>query len=363
VKRLGILSARYTCALALLAACSVYELPTQQSEIVGGGGNSGSSSGGEGANSGTETGGVGSASGTGGKLPDSGGTEAGGTSGAAGSEAMGGFASGAGGEGGADAAPDECPDDPAKVAPGACGCGLVDADCVTLEQKLVHRYDFEGSGTAVQDRVGTAHGVIARGATLSKLNGRGVVLLGGGSAGAYVDLPNGLASALTNATFEAWITWGGGASWQRVFDFGDSTNAPPENNPASGKTYIFVTPRSAYNVAMLGYSTDGNSMGQEVAVRGTSNMTLELSQVVAVADASGDKLQLYVNGVKTGELAWTGSLSAINDVNVWLGRSQYVGDPELSAVYHDFRVYGAALTSSEIATSYRGGPDPAFLAK
>ncbi len=264
--------------------------------------------------------------------------------------------------------PDACPDDPDKTAPGVCGCGIPDAptatmtDCKTLKAKLAHRYDFEGTGTSVKDRIGTAHGSIARSATLSKLDGKGVVLLGGGSGGPYVDLPNGLLSTLSNATLEAWVTWGGGNSWQRIFDFGDSTYVPPENNPENGKTYLYLTPKNYSGVLQGGFSIDGNSAGQETAVVGAAPLALELAHVALVADDKGDALRVYVNGAKVAQQAWTGKLSSINDVNVWLGRSQYGGDDELSAVFHEFRVYGAALTDADIATSYAGGPDPDFLA-
>jgi Concanavalin A-like lectin/glucanases superfamily len=310
---------------------------------------------------------AGSSSGVSGSLTGSMGgdpTPSGGEGGAGGA---GGEPTSSGGEGGAVAVPDECPDDPGKTAPGVCGCGFPDvatatlASCTTLKSKLIHRYDFEGTGTTVTDRVGTAHGAIVGGATLSKLTGRGVVVLAGGTTGSYVNLPNKLASSLTNATFEAWITWGGGNNYQRVFDFGDSDSATPEDNPANGKTYLFVSPQTASGFVSLGYSLMGNAGGAEQHLDGTAPLPQALSQVVAVADAAGGTLSLYVNGVQVGTRAWTGALSSINDVNVWLGRSQYNGDPELTATYHDFRIYNAALSALEIATAFRGGTDPSFL--
>ena len=165
---------------------------------------------------------------------------------------------------GAPGKPDECPDDPNKLTPGQCGCGVPEvstptlADCHVLKSKLIHRYDFEGSGTPVKDRIGTANGSVM-GATQTLLDGHGVVLLGGGNAGAYVDLPNGLVSSLKDATLEAWVTWGGGNAWQRIFDFGDTTNATPENNPGQGKTYLFLTPKSGDGVVVGGYSLSGTA--------------------------------------------------------------------------------------------------------
>jgi hypothetical protein len=271
-----------------------------------------------------------------------------------------------GGEGGMPSVNDECPDDPDKLTPGECGCGIPDAempthaDCHTIEALLVHRYDFEGSGTTVKDRVGTAHGLIARGATLSKLNGEGVALLGGGEIGPYVDLPNGLISSLHNVTIESWVTWGGGNSWQRIFDFGDSTNATPENNPADGKTYLFATPKSAYGGAMVGYSASG--LAQEIRVKASAAVQQALTQIVVVADDDADQLVLYINGAKSAEASWTGTLAAINDVNTWLGRSQYINDPELNAVFHEFRIYAGTLTAAQVTSTFHGGTDPAFLA-
>ncbi len=338
----------------------MYEVPSASSDAINGVAGTVA----DGATAGVSTSGAanGSTGGTGAHAGTSGSNSpnSGGTAGAPASEPT------TGGEGGAPAVADECPIDADKLAPGACGCGVPEApsvtlaDCDTLKSLLAHRYDFEGGGTSVKDRIGSAHGAIARGATLSKLDGKGVVLLGGGDVGAYVDLPNGLLSSLTNATIETWVTWGGGDSWQRIFDFGDSTAAMPENNQADGNTYLFLTPRSGSNVVSLGFSLTG--VAQEFHVPGSAPLAQTLSQVVAVADDTGNKLLLYVNGVKLSERAWTESLAKINDVNSWLGRSQYQNDNELNAVFHEFRIYDVALTAPQVTAAFNAGPDPQFLA-
>lgn len=348
-------------------ACSVYDAPSTSSAAVEAGAGSGADVAGTGAASGADATGAHAGATNGGTAMTAGAAAgAGDTPGPGDAAGEPGIDPMSGGAAGAPAVMDDCPDDPDKLAPGACGCGVPDvpatthADCGTLKSLLIHRYDFEGSGTAVKDRVGSAHGVVARGATLSKLNGEGVVLLGGGDVGAYVDLPNGLVSSLKNATFEAWVTWGGGSNWQRIFDFGDSTASVPENNQASGKTYLFVTPSSGSNVVQIGYSLA--SVSKELDVPGAAPLPQSLCQVVAVANDDGDELALYVNGSRVGATAWTGQLSQINDVNVWLGRSQYVADAELNAVYHEFRVYGAALTDAQVASTFHAGTDPQFFA-
>jgi Concanavalin A-like lectin/glucanases superfamily len=279
-----------------------------------------------------------------------------------------------GGDGGASPVmtSDDCPSDPAKTAPGVCGCGLPDADtaslasCTGLKTALVHRYDFEGTGTAVMDRVGSAHGVIKGGATLSQVSGKGAVVLSGGATGPYVDLPNGLLSALTSASLEAWVTWGGGSAWQRIFDFGDSTNQTPEDNPANGKSYLFLTPQTdtaSGGVMRAVYSLTGGAVAAETRLEGTQALAQALTQVVVVVDDVANELRLYIDGAAAGTQTFSGSLASIDDVNAWLGRSQYNVDPELSGTFHDFRIYAAALSAPQIATSFAGGPDPAFLSK
>jgi hypothetical protein len=377
-------------ALSLLvAACATYDGLGNLSPGGASGGTAGNSSGGKSASQagssgvgGTSGGAAGTGNGDAGAAPSAGsssvsggGNAAGGSAGAAaggkgtaGMEPVG----GALGEGGEPPVADACPQDPAKTAPGVCGCGFPDADtaklagCQGLKSALVHRYDFEGTGTAVVDRVGTAHGTVQAGGTLSKVDGKGAVVLAGGKTGAYVNLPNGLLSSLTNATLEAWVTWGGGTAWQRIFDFGDSTAAQPEDTPASGKSYLFLTPMTdtaSGGFARAVFSLNGGAAAAETRVDGTAALPQTLSQVVVVVDTAAELLSLFVDGQSVGDKAFTGSLSGINDVNSWLGRSQYDADPELGGTLHDFRIYGAALSPLQIATSFAGGPDPAFLSQ
>ncbi len=76
--------------------------------------------------------------------------------------------------------------------------GIVGAASLTSQAALIHRYSFsEGVGSMVTDSVGGADGaVLGAGATW---NAGSLSLPGGSSATqAYVDLPNGLISSLTD---------------------------------------------------------------------------------------------------------------------------------------------------------------------
>jgi hypothetical protein len=376
-------------ALALFA-CSVYEKPSRRAadnvDGTSGSSNDAGKAGGSGDSGGNPASGAGPLGGGGanneagnatagfsvGGDAEGGETTTAGNGGSAGTTAGGsaGTTAGGGQAGSGGAAVDRCPDDPAKTAPGDCGCGIPDADtaalgsCKGLKSALAHRYDFEGTGTDVTDSVADLDGTIVGSATLSKLDGKGVVVLSGGTSGPYVNLPNGILSALTNATLEAWVTWRGGSAWQRIFDFGDSTSATPEDNPASGKSYLFLTPMSdtdAGSLARAVFSLNGNATTAETRVDGVETVVDRLTQFVVVIDDAGGKLSLYMDGKPAGEQPFSASIGSLNDVNAWLGRSQYNADPELTATYHDFRIYKAALTAAQIATSFKGGPDAAFL--
>jgi hypothetical protein len=185
-----------------------------------------------------------------------------------------------------------------------------------------------------------------------------------------VNLPNGLISGLTNATFEAWLTWNQSGttnqSWQRIFDFGTPgtedfvANASPATN---GTTYIMMTCRAGNspNVLRGVFSTAGAA--SEQAANGAAALATATAQHVAlVVDDQNDSLTLYLNGQpQNALLSFTGQLSQITDVNNWLGRSQYSADPELQATFNEFRIYNVALTAAQIETSSTAGPDAAFL--
>jgi hypothetical protein len=82
--------------------------------------------------------------------------------------------------------------------------------------------------------------------------------------------------------------------------------------------------------------------------------------LAVVVDDANDLISLYVNGAFRSSAAFAGHLSALVDVNNWLGRSQYA-DPSFAGTFDDFRIYKTALDASELAASYAAGPNPAFL--
>ena len=300
---------------------------------------------------------------------------------------------------------DQCPADPAKTEPGICGCGTADtdsdtdgtADCIDgcpgdirktqpgvcgcnaddpadvdagqafcLKALLAHRYSFNGSGTVAADSIAMANGAIMGGSNAS-MSGGSISLSGDlGSrytAEGYVSLPSHLLNAFTSTTLEVWLTWrgtgtSGGRNWQRIFDFGDQSGTAPD---LVGKTYLFLTAQaSPSGFPRAAISPNGPS--NETLVTATQAIALNTQTHLAVViDDGNDILSLYLNGSPAGSVAWTGALSAINDVNAWLGRSNYAVDPEFNGILHEFRVYRVPLNATQISASYGAGPDPAFF--
>ena len=110
----------------------------------------------------------------------------------------------------------------------------------------------------------------------------------------------------------------------------------------------------------MSYSTTGTS-GETSAGSATALTTGAAQHIAIVVDQTNGQLILYLNGALVQGTGFTGALSQISDVNNWLGRSPWSGDYDFIGVFDEFRIYNAALTGPQIATSRAMGPNPAFL--
>jgi hypothetical protein len=272
-----------------------------------------------------------------------------------------------------------CDEDATRTAPGACGCGappVAEADCAAIATALANRYSFNGTGTVIEDSVGDADGTLVQETAGTAVQSGGVLTLPGGvtpvandPSKAHVVLPTGCLTGLTNATFEAWLTWstcsGSTCSnnWQRIFDFGES---------ATGTTgsYIFLTPRANLTSTPVfsASSTTGNNNELTTGHRVDHTMIgAAMHHFAVVVDDANAQVRLYVGGMpatvvntaNTG--AYMGSLASIVDTNCWLGRSNFPSDVYLNGSLDEFRIYDAALSPTAIAASFALGPNPDFL--
>ena len=265
---------------------------------------------------------------------------------------------------------DVCPHDGSKTTtPGVCGCGPIPDNTPLC---LVHRYSFDDTTTTIADSI-TIAGVSPKngmGSTAAVVPSGGKLTLAGGAAssvttGQWVTLPAGTISTLgPNATFEAWIAWNPpvATAWQRIFDFGSGTGGT--GTPGNGQTYIFLSPESGANPANVRAAvTLASNGGNEDIADGTSPLTIgatPLIHVAVVVDDANLQMTLYVNGQPVGTpatLRGHNILTQLNDVNNWLGRSQWAPDMLFGGIYEEFRIYSKALSPEQIAFNAAQGPN------
>jgi hypothetical protein len=197
----------------------------------------------------------------------------------------------------------------------------------------------------------------------SGFTGEGQLRLAGQSG--YVQLPPQLASLLTVATFEAWVTWHGPAtsSWQRIFDFG--SNDRGFNASGTGTNYIVLSPAIG-GTEVLGFQqTTVNPFGSEVdanalILSGPERMPMNRElYLVVIYDPTKGASRFYINGQLISQIngKTLNLLSEIVDFNCWLGRSQWQRDPHFNGSYNEFRIWDGALSDLTIAEHYAAGPD------
>jgi hypothetical protein len=310
---------------------------------------------------------------------------------------------------------DRCPTDSAKTVEGQCGCGLLDPTmvaegeptCLDLAALLSHRYTFDGTGTTLVDTSSGADGIVKG----TQLTGTGRLTLAGLMNDQYAEMPNRIINRLVanpelaGITFEAWLQWSGGPSWQRIFDFGNNNGPGGNEQGPNGTSYLFLTTRTPQDSVVmppqpgrirLAYKRPG---GDEAEV--TLDATIAMptgsempTQVVAVVDFVSKTMSLYVDGRAVNDVAhfrnpdevsptsiegaydWSApvmnsagamvlppgiDLSLIDDSNNWLGRSQFEADNELQGTFYEFRIYAGALAPELIEMSRQAGPDAVFL--
>jgi hypothetical protein len=227
------------------------------------------------------------------------------------------------------------------------------------------------NGNVAVIRGGDVNSVATSGAGFHGGGGRGIDLPGGvsGTAG-YIDLPNGIVSARTDMTVNVWLRVDSINAWDRVFDFGSTdtgvgTQGGELFGPGGGgrgQEYIILSAHrggdantqrmDAYTDTIGRNTTDTNSvyaLGQE-----------HLFTFVWDDVGGGNSTQSwYLNGtLQSTSVAFAMQLNQINDVNNWLGRSNWVNDNNIDGTYDQFEMYDTAFTGGEVAASFAAGPIP-----
>ncbi|SDH88415.1 cellulose binding domain-containing protein [Mucilaginibacter gossypii] len=209
-------------------------------------------------------------------------------------------------------------------------------------QRDFYQFDEESSSKGI-DAWGANHAALA--ATASRAAGKyGKSLLLDGSANAYATLPAGIFSTLNDFTISAWVRMDAISTWMRVFDFGSSTTQ-----------YMFLTVQAGVTngQSTIRYATKNGSAAEQNI---NYNYTFPLNTWTYLAvTRAGTTTTLYVNGTSvTSSTNITIKPSALGSTTQnYLGKSQFA-DPMFKGSIDNFKIYGRALSSTEIAADVLG---------
>ncbi len=202
-------------------------------------------------------------------------------------------------------------------------------------------FNEAGGATAADARGHAGHGPQAHGP--ARLAGRGGNAVSLDGVNDHVSLPTGVVGSLNNFTITFWTKLDALADGARLFDFGTGTS-----------NYMRLTARDAATGA-LRFAITTTGAGAEQRVDGAASVPTGAWTHVAITVGQGLGV-LYVNGVETGRNAAL-SLTPLDlgsTTQNWIGRSQSAGDPYLGGQVDDFRIYGGALSASEVQALANG---------
>lgn len=261
---------------------------------------------------------------------------------------------------------------------------------------LVHRWSFNNTagsaaaGLTLADSVsGATATVVGVSATFTgtalRLPGSGSTSNAGNQAAnvipAYIDLPNGILSSKTNLTVEIWATAVAALSNQRLLDFGrmsiagvgggaagevtnNSTTAPGSTTTTNvDNLHLNISRSGSLNAQRIegrlngGTAVQGDT-GVAVATNTENHFVLVFEDGVGAFGAAGGRASWYLNEVFVRSIDVNFRLLNIEDVNNWLGRSQFTADALARIDYNEVRIYNHAFTAAEVAASRAAGANP-----
>ena len=239
---------------------------------------------------------------------------------------------------------------------------------------------FIGSGT------GTIATVLGNGATTTGttlvLPGTTTGIATAAAISAYLNLPNGFVSSRPSATYEIWLTPISNKFWQRIFDFGRGTTTLNSSNtgeiidgavaPGGTTSYDGLMLSLNYGWVLGSHRLEARLAGGSVTALNTdlSGSTVtgtEYHYAMVVEDGAGAggsagcQVRWYRNGTLQGSMDLAYRMSAVSDVNNWIGRSAWTAISNSNIAINELRVHRRALSQRELLASVAAGPDAKFV--
>ncbi|MEK7780229.1 MAG: glycosyl hydrolase, partial [Verrucomicrobiota bacterium] len=148
-----------------------------------------------------------------------------------------------------------------------------------------------------------------------------------------VTLPQNVATGAA-FTFAAWINWDGGANWQRIFDFGNSTTH-----------YLFLTPKSGANTLRFGIKNGGTESYIEAPALPANEW-----HHVAVTLGAGTA-RIFVDGaIVASATGWSANPATFSPRGNFLGDSQWPADPLFKGLMDEVLITDYAIGAAQMAS-------------
>jgi hypothetical protein len=153
---------------------------------------------------------------------------------------------------------------------------------------------------------------------------------------AYVSLPRGILSQLSQVTIATWVKLNSSTAFQRIFDFGVDTN-----------TFMYL----------VNAGSSGGVRFRIVSAPLNKNQVLEGVKAIPtgiwthVALTLGDNgVSIYLDGAQVAQQAPAElrPTDVGDTINNFIGRSPFVDDPYLDGQIDEFRIYNRVLNAAEI---------------
>ena len=196
------------------------------------------------------------------------------------------------------------------------------------------------------------------------------------SIAAYIDLPNGIISSRTNITIEIWATPLSAPNWSRICDFGRTVEAgngaPGEWTGLPGSAAPGSTSSSDDIMLSASIGTDINQQRFEGKLNGSAvtldaglattagvphHYAITFTDGAGAFGAAGGRWQWFRDGDAIAYLDVNHKLSAIEDVNNWLGRSLWSGDSMANCDYAEVRISDVAMSRDQVFANFTLGPN------
>jgi hypothetical protein len=160
---------------------------------------------------------------------------------------------------------------------------------------------------------------------------------------AYVSLPRGILSQLSQVTIATWVKLTSSTAFQRIFDFGVDTN-----------TFMYLV--NATGSGIVRFRIVSTSLNKNQVVEGAEGVPVGRWAHVAVT--LGDNgVSIYLDGAQVAQQA--PAIMRPSDLgdtgNNFIGRSPFAADPYLDGQIDEFRIYDRVLSPAEIGELANGG--------